>query len=137
MDFCEVEKEDALLNLISGFPDDVLAVSASGEVTARDHREVLVPAVLAKLNARKCLNFYYRLGADFSGFSAGAIWEDTKVGIAHWSGWGRIAVVTDVKWVADAVQLFAPLFHHPIRVFGNAEEDAAREWIVEQEVRVT
>lgn len=125
-----------MLTLLSGFADNVLAVSASGEVTAKDYREVLVPAVLAKLKTRRALNFYYRLGADFSGFSAGAIWEDTKIGIGHWSGWGRIAVVTDVKWVADAVRLFGPLFHHPVRVFGNAEEDAAREWIIEKETRV-
>jgi hypothetical protein len=119
-----------MLAILSGFPDNVLAVSASGEVTAKDYREVLVPAVIAKLTGCNTLNFYYRLGADFSNFSAGAIWEDTKIGIAHWSGWGRIAVITDVRWVGDAVRLFGPLFHHPVRVFGNAEEQAARDWIV-------
>jgi len=121
-----------MLVVLSDFPGNVLAVSASGEVTAKDYREVLVPAALAKLKANKHLNFYYRLGSDYSSFSAGAIWEDAKIGIAHWNGWGRIAVVTDVKWIADAVRLFTPLFHHPVRIFGNAEEHTARAWIVEK-----
>jgi len=119
-----------MLTVLSDFPDDVLGVSASGEVTARDYQEVLIPAVRDRLGRRKTLNLFYRLGADCSGFSAGAIWEDTKIGLAHWNGWGRIAVVTDIKWIADAVRLFAPLFHNPVRVFGNAQEQAARDWIV-------
>jgi hypothetical protein len=122
-----------MLVVLSDFPDNVLAVSASGKVTAMDYHEVIEPAVLAKLKAHKHLNFYYRLGSDFSSFSAGAIWEDTKIGIAHWSGWDRIAVVTDVIWIADAVRLFSPLFHHPVRVFGNAEEHTARAWIAQKE----
>ena len=125
-----------MLAILSDFPDNVLAVSASGEVTAEDYRKVLMPAVRAKSKTHNHINFYYRLGMDFTGFSAGAIWEDAKIGIANWNGWGRIAVVTDAKWITDAVLLFSPLFHHPVRIFGNAQEAAAREWIVESEARM-
>lgn len=124
-----------MLVILSEFPDNVLAVSASGEVTAKDYREVLVPAALARLKSHEHLNFYYCLGADFLGFSAGAFWEDARIGIAHWRGWGRIAVVTDVKWIADAVRLFTPLFHYPVRVFSNADERTACAWIVEKDAQ--
>jgi len=30
--------------------------------------------------------------------------------LAHWGDFGRMAVVTDVDWTANAVRLFAPLF---------------------------
>ena len=92
-----------MLVILSGFPDDVLAISATGEVTGQDYREVFVPAVSAKLKVHKHLKLVYCLGTEFSGFSAGAMWKDARIGIAHWTGWGRIAVVTDVKWIADAV----------------------------------
>ncbi|HWA30720.1 MAG TPA: STAS/SEC14 domain-containing protein, partial [Rhizomicrobium sp.] len=62
---------------------------------------------------------------------AGAAWEDTKLGIAHWGDWGRLAVITDTGWITDAVRLFAPLFHHPVRAFPNAEVEAAKAWITE------
>lgn len=124
-----------MLNILPGFPADVLAISASGVVTAKDYREVVVPVAIAKLNAHKHLNFYYCLGEEFSGLSPGAIWEDAKIGIAHWSGWGRIAIVTNVNWIADAARLFAPMFHHPVRVFSIAEEDAARNWIIDNKVQ--
>jgi hypothetical protein len=29
------------------------------------------------------------------------------------------------------VRLFAPLFHHPVRAFANAELDEARRWIMQ------
>jgi hypothetical protein len=57
------------------------------------------------------------------------MWEDAKLGIGHWSDWGRIALVTDVGWIAESARLFTPLFHHPVRVFANAERQAAQRWI--------
>lgn len=124
-----------MLSVLSGFPDNVLAIAASGEVTGKDYQEVLVPAVLARLKAHRQINLYYRIGDGFSGFSAAAMWEDAKVGFAHWTHWGRIAVVTDVTWIANAVRLFTPMFHRPVRVFGNDKEDAARAWISQDEAQ--
>ena len=62
---------------------------------------------------------------------SGAVWADTKLGLAHWGDFGRMAVVTDVEWITNAVRLFAPLFHHPVRAFSTAEFDAARGWILQ------
>ena len=41
-----------------------------------------------------------KLGPDFLGFTAAAMWDDAKIGLAHWNAWERVAVVTDVPWVA-------------------------------------
>ena len=38
-----------MISILPGYPDDVLAVSASGRVSARDYREVLVPQAMARL----------------------------------------------------------------------------------------
>ncbi len=61
----------------------------------------------------------------------GAIWADTKLGLRHWGDFGRMAVVTDTKWIVNAVRLFAPLFHHPVRVFPNEHLEDAKRWIVQ------
>ena len=118
-----------MLRVLSGFPDNVLAIEGYGEVTAADYKTLLVPVALAKMKTHQNLRFFYHLGSEFTRLSAGAIWEDVKLGVGHWRDWGRIAVVTDVLWVKDAVRLFAPLFHHPIHAFNNNELRNAKTWI--------
>ncbi len=118
-----------MLQILSGFPDDVVAVLASGEVTGEEFRAVLVPVVEDKFKAHKELNLYYQFGSDFTGMSAGAMWEDTKLDITHWKGWRRIAIVTNVGWIRKGARLAMLLLRRPVHVFSNSEADAAREWL--------
>ncbi len=122
-----------MIELLDGFPDDVLAVAGNGEITAEDYRTVLMPAALEKMKRHKHLRILCHLGVDFKTFAAGAMWEDTKLLFGHWGEWGRVAVVTDKAWIAEAMHMFAPFFHHPIRVFSNEDIGKARSWIVEPE----
>ncbi len=128
------DKEDLpMIDMLPGFPSDVVAVSVSGDVTEEDYRRVLVPAVDDKLKTHQTVRLFVQLGPQFKGFTAGAVWQDAKLGISHWSRWGRMAVVTDVSWVAQAVRLFRPFLPHPVRIFSNAEYGAARDWLSEPE----
>jgi hypothetical protein len=122
-----------MLQILPDFPDDVLAVEWLGEVTADDYRNVLVPAALAKIAEHKHLRLLAILGVSFKGISAGAIWQDAKLGIGHWSDFTRVALVTDIAWIRDSMRLFAPLFPGIVRLFPNAERDAAKAWIVRNE----
>ena len=89
-----------MLKVLSGFPDNVLAVEGYGEVTAADYKTLLVPVALAKMKTHpKPPPTFFILGSEFTRLSAGAMWEDAKLGVGHWRDWGRIAVVTDVLWV--------------------------------------
>ena len=124
-----------MIEILQGFPDDVLAISGYGEVTEEDYRKVLIPATNEKLKKYKSVRLFYLLGDRFTGFTAGAMWQDTKLGLSRWSHWGRIAMVTDVHWITQAMRLFAPLFHHPVRVFSNSEFETAKRWIAEQEAK--
>jgi hypothetical protein len=119
-----------MLQILSGFPDDVVAVLASGEVTGEEFRAVLVPVVEDKFKAHKELNLYYQFGPDFTRMSAGAMWEDTKLDITHWKSWRRIAIVTNVGWIRKGARLAMLLLRRPVHVFSNAEADAAREWLM-------
>lgn len=48
----------------------------------------------------------------------------------HLTGWDRIAIVTDVDWIAHTMQFFGFLMPGDVRVFPVAAREAARDWIV-------
>jgi len=98
-----------MLEKISDVPDSVLGFRASGELTGEDYRNVLVPAVEAALQSRDKLRLLYLLGDDVTGLSAGAAWQDTKVGMEHVTRWEKIAVVTDKDWLRHSVDIFGYL----------------------------
>jgi hypothetical protein len=120
-----------MLKRISDLPDGVIGFMATGEVTKDDYEQVLTPAVAESLQRRDKLRLLYILGASFSGFSGGAMWEDTKVGVAHLTHWERIAVVSDKDWLRHSVNLFGYLIPGQVKAFTLAEESEARGWIID------
>ncbi len=118
-----------MLELMPRLPDRVVGVVASGEVSADDYESVLVPAIEAALAKHSGVRIVYQIGPAFTGFSAGAAWEDMKLGIAHLRTWERVAVVTDVEWVSAAMRLFAFALPCPTRQFPNSELARALQWI--------
>jgi hypothetical protein len=121
----------AMIEILDGFPDTVVALSATGNVTRQDYDEVLVPAVEAALRRHDKVRIYYELGPRFVRFDTGAIWEDFKVGVGHWSRWGRVAVVSDIDWIRHAVQAFRFMMPDEARVFATGDAAAAREWVLD------
>lgn len=119
-----------MIEALKDFPDNVAAFACHGQVTQHDYVTVLVPAVEKALSEHDRVRLYYETAADFSGIDPGAVWEDTKVGFAHWRRWERIAVVTDVEWIKQTVRFFSFLLPGELRVFPRAEAVQARQWIV-------
>jgi hypothetical protein len=118
-----------MINLLTDLPPNVLGIEAVGHVSAEDYREVLEPAVEKALAGHDKLRLLYVLGEEFEGYSAGAAWEDTKLGIGHWNAWERIAVVTDRGWIRDAVRAVAWMLPGEVRVFAVERRDDARDWV--------
>ena len=118
-----------MIELLAGFPDDVLGFAYKGYVTKADYETVLIPAVMKALETRKKLRLYFALQSDFSGIDAGAVWEDLKVGIGHLASWERVAVVTDIHWIEQTTQFYNLLVHCPMRTFPTSEAAQARTWI--------
>jgi SpoIIAA-like len=120
-----------MIEPISGLPDNVVGIVASGYVTASDYEAVLVPAVEARLKQFDKLRLLYQIGPEFKGFTAGAMWDDLKLGVAHWKAWERIAVVTDVDWIANLGRFFSFAMPCPIKVFPNTIPIAqATDWLI-------
>ncbi|HKK14495.1 MAG TPA: STAS/SEC14 domain-containing protein, partial [Gammaproteobacteria bacterium] len=91
-----------MLEPIPDLPEGVLGFTAKGTVTADDYESTMIPAVEAAIARAGKIRFLYHLGEDFSGFEAGAMWDDARLGLKHLSAWERIAVVTDVDWIRAA-----------------------------------
>ena len=96
-----------MLEIVEDMPGNILAIKASGEVTSEDYESVMVPAVERKLGEFEKVRMLYELGPEMKGFTAGAMWQDAKVGMSHLLSFDKIAVVTDHTWLANAVRAFA------------------------------
>jgi SpoIIAA-like len=120
-----------MVEQIPDLPDNVLGFTAKGTVTAKDYESVIIPAVEALFSRKKKVRFLYHLGADFSGFEAAAVWDDTKLGLKHLGGWEKMAVVSDVEWIRAAVKIFGIAIPGRVRVFHDGELAEATRWIAE------
>ena len=119
-----------MISRLTGFPSNVVAISASGLVRRADYEAVLIPAVEEALKAHDKVRLYYEIEEDFTGMEPGAMWEDFKVGMEHLTRWERIAVVTDVSWISHTVQAFGFLLPAKVRAFGREKIDDAKGWLV-------
>ncbi len=119
-----------MLTLIKDLPEGVVGVEAQGKVTAEDYEQVLHPAVEAAREAGGGkVRLLYVFGHDFPDYTAGAAWEDTKLGLGHLRWWERIAIVSDADWLRRAIHGLGWLMPGEVRIFGLAELDRAREWV--------
>jgi hypothetical protein len=117
-----------MIEPLAGAPAGVLAFKAVGEVTAADYERVLTPAIEAAIAAHGRVRLVYELGPEFDHYSAGAAWEDTKLGAEHLTRWERCAVVTDHALLADAVRAFGLLLPGTVKVFPTGERAQALAW---------
>ncbi len=119
----------AVIRLLTGFPDNVLAAACEGNVTRQDYDDVLIPAITAALQRHPKLRVYYEITPQFTGIDAGAVWEDFRVGIGNLLRWERMAVVSDVEWIRIAANACRFLMPGTLRVFPVSEATDARRWI--------
>ena len=118
-----------MIKILDGFPEATVAVACEGHITRQDYEKVLVPRMNEALAGHEKVRIYYEIGPSFSGFEAGAIWEDTKVGLGHLSRYERMALITDVAWIRLAVGAFRFLMPGRLRLFGTSQANEARAWI--------
>ncbi|MTI03688.1 MULTISPECIES: STAS/SEC14 domain-containing protein [Alphaproteobacteria] len=109
----------------------LIEVELSGEVTSADYATTLVPAIEAALAEHDSVRLLAIVSPEFKGYDLGAAWSDTKLGLSHWRGFDRIAVVADQGWVQTSIRLAAPILPCPVHVFEMTEVETARRWIRE------
>jgi SpoIIAA-like len=118
-----------MIEPLKNLPGNVLGFVCHGQVSKQDYATVLIPAVEQALKQHDKLRLYYETASDFAGVDPLAVWEDTKVGVAHLTRWERFAVVTDVEWIRHTMKFFSFLLPGELRTFPTSEAAQARKWI--------
>lgn len=120
-----------MIEQMTDLPAGALGFTARGKVTGADYANVFVPDVEAAFALNRKLRLLYYLGPEFTGFDAGAMWDDTKLGFRHWSGWERIALVTDVNWLRLTAKAMGFTVPGEFRLYGNDQLAEAKAWVSE------
>lgn len=118
-----------MLERLKEVPAGVDALRAVGQVSREDYDEVLDPLIDAARREGRRLRLLYEFGADFTGFTPGAAWEDAKVGLRALNLFDGCAVVTDVAWIRQSTHLASFFMPCPVRVFDLAGRADALAWL--------
>lgn len=120
-----------MIELLSGLPEGTIGFKATGKVTGEDYDTVLTKAVDRALEEHEHIKLLVVAGPDFEGYSLEAAWDDTRLGMRHWSGFERIAIATDTSWVRHAVKAMGFMLPCPVRLFDLDDQQDARRWLEE------
>ena len=121
-----------MLEVLADLPAGVIGFEAVGEVHSDDYERVLRPAVEAAAEHGE-VRLVYVLGDRFEGYSAGASWEDAKLGLGSFGAWERTAIVSDRDWAENLVKALGWLMPGRIRHFSLGALDEAVAWAAEPE----
>jgi tRNA G46 methylase TrmB len=105
----------------------VLEVQMSGKLARADY-ERFVPEFERLLKQQGKLRVLCDM-EDFHGWEAGALWEDIKFDLKHFSDIERLAMVGDKKWEKGMAAFCKPFTSAKIRYFDRAAMSEARSWV--------
>lgn len=107
----------------------VIDLTVDGAIEREDY-ERLIPvleAQIAKHGKLRVVETVRKIGPiDWSLW-----WRDLKWVVQHRDSLARCAVVTDHGWIGPITRASAALFSGEMRVFPEAQADAARAWVHE------
>lgn len=108
----------------------VVALQVIGKLKTSDF-EVFEPRLELLLAQHGKLRLFIEL-VEFSGWTAGAAWEDIKLSLKHFNDLERVAVVGDRQWERGLTVLAKPLTAAKLRYFKAECRDAATAWLHEE-----
>ena len=107
----------------------VLEIALSGKLVKEDY-EAFVPVVEQLVKDHGQIRMLVAMH-DFHGWTAGALWEDTKFAAHHFSDIEKLAVVGETKWQHGMAAFCKPFTTASIRYFDHENADEARRWLSE------
>jgi SpoIIAA-like len=119
-----------MVETIADVPEGVTGLRASGKLTKEDYTGTLEPALQETMDSGEARVVF--VIEDYEGIEPSAAIEDIKTGLgvefAHRKDWKRLAVVTDIDWMAKAMHAFAWAMPGELRVYGTDELEEAKSW---------
>jgi hypothetical protein len=89
------------------------------------------PELYFQLLSRE-IRLVYVFGDRFEGYSSGAAWEDTKLGLGNVRSWERTAIVSDHDWAEHLVNALGWLMPGKVRHFEAGAIPEAIAWAGER-----
>lgn len=108
---------------------NVLEVTISGKLTREDYG-TFVPQTEQLIKEHGKLRMLCHL-KDFHGWTLGAMWEDLKFDVRHFTHIERLAFVGDKQWEAGMAVFCKPFTTAKVKYFDASEADKATEWVHE------
>jgi hypothetical protein len=105
----------------------LLIISVTGKLTREDYKS-FVPKVEELIRKFGKIRVVFEM-RDFHGWDAGALWEDIKFDIRHFSDIESLALVGDKKWEKGMNIFCKPFTKAQIKYFDLTEIYKAYEWI--------
>lgn len=109
----------------------VLEVRLSAKLVKEDY-ETFVPVAERLVKQHGKVRILVAMH-DFHGWTAAALWEDTKFAAHHFSDIERLAVVGETKWQHGMAVFCKPFTTAKIRYFNHDQIEAARTWLGEDQ----
>lgn len=104
-----------------------LHVKATGKLSKESY-EAFVPVVDQQIKEHGKLRILFEMH-DFHGWTAGALWEDTKFDLKHWNDIEKLAVVGEKKWEQGMAVFCKPFTSAKIKYFDHAQIEEAQSWL--------
>jgi hypothetical protein len=105
----------------------VLAIQVSGKLSKDDYAS-FVPQVERMIAEKGKLRVLFDM-MDFHGWDAGALWEDIKFDLKHFSDIQRVAMVGDKQWEKGMSAVCRVFTTAKIRYFDRQQANEARAWV--------
>ncbi|MBI3850548.1 MAG: STAS/SEC14 domain-containing protein [Verrucomicrobia bacterium] len=106
---------------------NVLEVRVSGKLTHEDYQR-FIPEFERLVKQHGKIRVLFEM-VDFHGWKAGALWDDVKFDVKHFSDLERLAMVGDKKWEEGMSVFCRPFTTAKIRYFDHDAIAQARDWI--------
>jgi hypothetical protein len=120
-----------MLTIIDELPDHVIGIRINDKLRAEDYEQQLIPLVNEKLKNHSKLDLLCCIDGEWKGMEAGAVWQDLRLGLGRIGHWARMAIVTDIKWMENAIKLFRVFSPGELRHFDSADYEVAKTWVCE------
>lgn len=108
---------------------NVIGVKFSGKITTREYEETLIPRFEAVLKEHPKVRLMYVVDEGFEGAEAGAMWDDTKLGLKHRHDFEKLALVGGAKWMEWLTKLCAKFFSGETKTFPLEQLQEAWVWL--------
>jgi hypothetical protein len=118
-----------MIQVSEGDRGRVLEVRVSGKLAHEDY-ERFVPEFERRVKEHGKVRVLFEM-QEFHGWSAGALWDDIKFDVKHFSDIDRLAMVGDRKWEKGMSVFCTPFTTAKVRYFDQSEASAARAWLGE------